>query len=215
MHIFVQKAYDFNSYNEIYRNGKSVTSFEKKILYKFLKSIDKNKPKVLDIGCGAGLPYDAFLVENNCILQGIDCSKKQVQHAKSNVPRANYVNSDFLKYSLVDSYDGVIMLYSLFHFHRAYHDEILNKIYNCLTENGKVLLNVRKENCGLLKFRRNFCGKPMLWSHYDYKTFKEIAQYAGFKCKYLGDEKDHGSAESHIWLILEKNTRKFETWYGS
>lgn len=73
-----------------------------------------------------------------------------------------------------------------------------------LMPQGKVLLNIRKEGCGKPKYRKNFCGKPLCWSHYDRDTFLPVIHHIGFAYEIIGDEKLHGSSESHLWLILSK-----------
>jgi len=204
MGMMVKKSYNENSYHEVYRNNRDLTSFERTAMCKFLRCIDSESPNILDMGCGTGKPYDEFLVKNKCRVTGLDYSKSHINLASKNVPQVKYVYANFLSYNYSEIYDGVIMLYSLFHVQRDYHQKLLQNIYNHLSAKGKILLNVRKEDSGDIKYKRNFCGKPMFWSHYDYKTFKKIVRSIGYRLTYLGDEKKHGSSESHIWLILEK-----------
>ena len=45
----------------------------------------------------------------------------------------------------------------------------------------------------------------MVWSNYDINTFCDIATDIGFKQIVLGDEKDFGSKESIVWIILTKS----------
>ncbi|MBO5462647.1 MAG: class I SAM-dependent methyltransferase [Clostridia bacterium] len=203
MTICVRHSYNTNDYNACYRKREYLTSFEEKCIAQFLSVINNPTPKILDVGCGSGKPYDQFLLSKNCQLVGVDISKKQIELARLNAPSAKYININFLRYNTSEKFDGVIMLYSLFHVSREYHRSFLEKIYSMLNDGGKVLLNVRKED-NLLKFRHDFCGKSMFWSHYDYKTFKKILRETGFKFEFLGDEKNSGSSESHVWLLLHK-----------
>lgn len=201
----VRRAYNENQYDLVYRQNRDLTSFETSVLQTFLKSISFESPSIIDIGCGTGRPYDRFLISNNCSVLGIDLSKRHIVAARANVPQGTYICKDFLQYKDKKLYDGAMMLYSLFHIHRDYHKTVLEKVYNFLNNNGKLLLNVRKEDCGDIKYKENFCGKPMYWSHYDFKTFKDIAETVGFRVKVLGDEKDYGSSESHLWILLKKH----------
>ena len=158
----------------------------------------------MDVGCGAGVPFDLYFVDQGCKITGIDASKTQIGKAMMNIPSAKFINMDFIKYQDEALYDGIVLLYSLFHIQREYHLIVMQKIYNLLTPQGKVLLNIRKEDCGKLKYRKNFCGKPMCWSHYDSDTFLSIIHSIGFTYEIIGDEKSYGSSESHLWLILSK-----------
>lgn len=204
MNMFVRHSYNTNHYNEIYRERSNLTKFENIAFSKFFSYLHKSEPCILDIGCGAGKPYDIFLQQKNCQLTGVDCSKKQIERAQKNVPNAKYIVVDFMKYKASPKYDGIIMLYSLFHIKREYHEDILRKSYEMLDQGGKMLITVRREDSGNIKYRSNFCGQPMLWSHYSYKAFKRILRSVGFSFDVIGDEKSYGSSESHLWLLLEK-----------
>jgi 2-polyprenyl-3-methyl-5-hydroxy-6-metoxy-1,4-benzoquinol methylase len=203
MQFCVKKSYDANNYVKVYRHNREATPFEKKILTKFIHSMQSASPFILDIGCGTGKPYDEFLINNDCIVTGIDFCKKHIEEAKSNIAGGTFICSNFLKYDFTEKYDGIVMLYSLFHIHRESHFDFLSKLYHSLKDNGKVLLNVREESRNL-KFKKEFCGKPMYWSHYDFETFKSITKKIGFQHHLLGDEKRYGSTESHLWIILKK-----------
>lgn len=204
MRLIVAQCYDKNKYNEIYRAQKQLTAFEYSAINTYLKKLSSNRPYIIDIGCGAGMPFDAYFLYRGCEVVGIDISKAQISRAKINVPLAKFINADFMSYQDTMLYDGAVLFYSLFHIQREYHFNIMQKIYSLLTPQGKVLLNIRKEDCGQLKYRKDFCGKPMCWSHYDSNTFLEIVSRIGFSYEIIGDEKNFGSAESHLWLILSK-----------
>lgn len=204
MQMMVAHYYNNNEYNEVYRHDRTLTRFEYLAIDKYLDSLASRYPNIMDIGCGAGMPFDAYFVNRGCSITGIDISKTQISKAMVNIPTARFINSDFLKYSDETLYDGMVLLYSLFHIQREYHPYVMQKVYNMLMPQGKVLLNIRKEDCGKLKYRKNFCGKPMCWSHYDSATFLSIIHQIGFRYEIIGDEKAYGSSESHLWLILSK-----------
>ncbi len=205
MRLIVTQSYNSNEYNNVYRTQKELTTFEYSAINTYLRKMSSDKPYIIDIGCGAGIPFDAYFSNQGCKIIGIDISSVQINKAKMNVPSAKFINTDFMLYQDTILYDGAVLLYSLFHIQREYHPRVMQKIFNLLKPQGKVLLNIRKEDCGKLKYRKNFCGKPMCWSHYDYNTFLEIVSYIGFSYEIIGDEKSFGSPESHLWLILSKS----------
>ncbi len=49
------------------------------------------KGKVLDLGCGTGLPYARCLVEKRFDVLGVDLSEEMVKVASMNVPEASFV----------------------------------------------------------------------------------------------------------------------------
>lgn len=204
MRLIVTQCYNSNKYNEVYRTQKELTIFECSAINAYLRKLPSDKPYIIDIGCGAGIPFDAYFLHQGCKIIGIDISTTQIDKAKVNLPSAKFINADFMSYQDTTLYDGAVLLYSLFHIQREYHPIVMRKIYNLLTPQGKVLVNVRKEDCGRLKYRKNFCGKPMCWSHYDCNTFFEMVNRIGFSYEIIGDEESFGSSESHLWLILSK-----------
>lgn len=203
MKTIVAHYYNKNKYNEVYRNRITLSKFESMCVERFLSSL-KPKPFILDVGCGSGVPFGVNFISCGCSVDGIDISSKQIQRARKCMPQARCINSDFLKYSTEDKYDGISMLYSLFHIKREFHFDVLKKAYGLLNDDGAILMNIRREDSGNVKCKADFCGNPMFWSHYSYKEFRKVAKSIGFKVEVLGDEKTHGSSESHLWLILRK-----------
>src|SRR5712692_8745566 len=45
---------------------------------------------ILDVGCGAGMPIDRYLLERGFRVTGLDISEKQIELARRHVPRASY-----------------------------------------------------------------------------------------------------------------------------
>ncbi|QVK18268.1 class I SAM-dependent methyltransferase [Mycoplasmatota bacterium] len=200
----IKRSYEINNYWKKYRENRQLTKFEKESIDSFIISLKSPVKKVLDLGCGTGLPYDDYLVKNGCYLTGIDFSKKHISMAKKNIPNAKFIYDDFLSYKFSNKFTGILLFYSFFHIHRSNHNYLLKKIYNLLLDNGIVLMNVRSEDSGDIKYKDNFCGKPMCWSHFNFEKFHSMAISCGFSIKVLGDEKDYGSDESHIWIIMKK-----------
>ena len=200
----VKDSYENNYYHFAYRKYRKLTCFEREALEYFLAILNVRSPHILDLGCGTGVPYGQFLIKKKCIITGIDCSEKHLNMALSNIPQANLICADLLNCEFPSVFNGAIMLYSLFHVPRIFHMKVLKKIYRHLSKEGKILLNVREGDSDGVKYKEDFCGKPMCWSHYSYKAFKVMADSVGYKVETLGDEINFGSSESHIWLILKK-----------
>ena len=54
--------------------------------------------KILDLGCGTGIPTCKFLSENNFSVTGIDISFKMLSHVRLNAPLATFIEADILSY---------------------------------------------------------------------------------------------------------------------
>lgn len=199
----VKEGYNRNNYNEKYRATTGVTSFEKKSIDLFLSLLPENAT-VLDLGCGAANTYDRYIIDQGCNLIGVDFSLSQIERARKNCPQANFYCGDILEYPISEVYDGITLFYSLFHISRERHADLLKRIYDSTAQNCTILLNIRNEDSGGVKMKSDFCDYPMYWSHYSSEVFLKIIRNIGFKYHIIGDEKEFGSSESHLWLILQK-----------
>ncbi len=203
MHKIVKDGYENNIYNQKYRSSKELSPFEKFCLDAFFSMIPDNSI-VLDLGCGAACTYDNWIISHGYKLIGVDFSHAQIQRAVINCPKGLFVDSNMLSFPITPEYSGITMFYSLYHIHRSLHKAFLQRIYNQSGNNCTILLNIRKEDSGDYKFKNDFCNNSMCWSHYSIEEFLSIIYQIGFSYQILGDEKEYGSKESHVWLLMYK-----------
>lgn len=199
----VKQSYEENNYTDIFRN-RFVTEFEKDMFDRTLSYLPDN-PKVLDLGCGNGYPYDAYLIQKRCHLVGIDFCHKHIMEAKTNNPDAVYI-CDNIKNHLKNEgeFDLIIALYSILHIPRDEHESIFKSIYNKIKRDGYFLITLRNEDSGELKYKENFCGSDMFWSYFDYTTYEKMLKNIGFQIIECKDEQNYGSKEQHNWVLLKK-----------
>lgn len=200
----VKEGYNHNNYNEKYRKNNTITTFEKQCLDLFLKTVPPNR-SILDLGCGSAKTYDRYILSQGYHLIGVDFSEAQISKAKQNCPNGTFYCDNILTFPITPAYGGITLFYSLFHIHREQHSTLFQKLYANTASDCSILLNIRKEDCSEIKEKKDFCNYPMYWSHYSQEVFIEIIKEIGFIPTILGDEKNFGSKESHIWLILKKS----------
>src|SRR5690348_18187519 len=71
--------------------------------------------RILDIGCGAGMPL-TFELSKTFDVTGVDISIRQVDLARRNVPAARFIHGDITTLRFPPaSFDAVVGSYSLFH----------------------------------------------------------------------------------------------------
>ncbi|MEA2070980.1 MAG: class I SAM-dependent methyltransferase, partial [Asgard group archaeon] len=137
------------------------------------------KGTILDVGSGSGIPVAKYLTEKGFKIIGIDISKKMVELAKKNVPKATFRQQDVLQMDFEDSsFDGIICVYTLWHVPRKKHAEIFKKFYELLKSNGILVINTGiRESEGLSLFY----GQPMLWSNNSPKKTLQAIKELGFE----------------------------------
>ena len=95
--------------------------------------------RVLDLGCGAGIPATKELADRFEVT-GVDISRQQLLRAQANVPNARLVQGDFFELDVPDtSFDGIAALYSISHIPRAEHRDLFAKLARWLTPGGLFL----------------------------------------------------------------------------
>jgi len=156
---------------------------------------------VLDIGCGAGVPVDKYLIDKGFKIIGIDISEKQIELAQKYLPQGEFHLKDMTEFKDGEfSVDAVVSFYAISHTPREQHLEILKKVNSFLPNNGLLLVTMGSGDW--VGKESDFLGTEMEWSHYDSETNKKLIQDAGFKI--LFDEIDTQVGEKHLVVLGQK-----------
>jgi ubiquinone/menaquinone biosynthesis C-methylase UbiE len=168
-------------------------------LEKFVKYLPE-KGKVLDVGCGVGIPIAKFFVENGFDLTGIDISKGMVTNARKNVPEAQFFQYDMADLEFQDNYfDGLVSIYAMFHVPKRKHGEIIKNFHRMLKKEGFMILVFNpRENEGV----DDFLGTDMYWSCHKPEISRELVLDAGFEI--IFDEILDRGNELMYWIIAKK-----------
>ncbi|GLY49459.1 class I SAM-dependent methyltransferase [Lentzea sp. NBRC 102530] len=112
---------------------------------RYLAEFDERLPdgaKVLELGCGAGVPCGRKLAERHDLL-GVDLSRRQVELARANVPGARFEKADMTALDLPEGeFDGIAAFYSILHVPRAEQPALLAKIAGWLKPGGLFLASL-------------------------------------------------------------------------
>jgi 2-polyprenyl-3-methyl-5-hydroxy-6-metoxy-1,4-benzoquinol methylase len=166
-----------------------------------LISLIPNRSVILDVGCGAGIPIDQYLVNKGFKVIGIDISDKQIELAKQNVPQGYYERKDMSQLQEGEyKVDAVISFYAIFHTPRGTHLDIFKKIRSFISPGGYILATMGYSNWEGKD--NDFFGDEMKWSHYGEDKNKEIIKEAGFRI--IFDEIDTSGGEKHLVVMAQK-----------
>jgi len=162
--------------------------------------------KVLDAGCGAGLPISQMLSEKFEVT-GVDFSEAQIELAKKNVPNANFICQDITQLNFPENtFDGICSYYAIIHIPREEQQPLFGNFDRMLKPDGLALLCLGAESV-VEDIDENFLGTRMYWSHYDSETYLEMLTQCGFTIlwsKRVADGTCEGAG--HLFTLVQKQT---------
>jgi SAM-dependent methyltransferase len=163
------------------------------------------KARVLDAGCGAGIPVTRNLSEKFDVT-GVDFSEKQIELAKKNVLNATFICQDMTKLDFpARSFGGICSFYAIIHIPREEHRTLLANFYRMLKPGGVTLLCLGAEDLQD-EVEDDFHGQSMYWSHYDAATYESMLKDIGFTAlisKLVPDETYGGK---HLFVLAQKES---------
>lgn len=133
--------------------------------------------RVLDLGCGCGVPATRALSEHGFDVVGVDFSATQVARARRLVPAATFVEADMATFDAEpSSFDAVTSFYALIHVPLADQRRVLARLAVWLRPGGWALLIVGH---GRWRGVEDYLGAPMFWDHADRDTYLGWLREAG------------------------------------
>ncbi len=187
---YTQIAQKYHNQRHLYPN--------KSLLKKFIKYLPKNS-RVLDLGCGAGVPISKFLVDNGYKITGIDFSDGMLKLAKKNVPKAKFMKMDMTNMKFKEnSFDGAVSFYAIIHVPREKHKRIYKSLHKSLRNGGIILLNASGTSTWE-EHVDDYMGVPMFWSFYHPKKTLKIIKDEGFEILWSDVLKLGG--ETQFWVF--------------
>ena len=174
-----------------------------RLLDEFIERLPENA-KVLDAGCGAGVPISQMLSERFDVT-GVDFSEAQIKLAEKNVPKAKFLCRDMTSLDFrEDTFDGICSYYAIIHIPREEHEPLLEYFYRILRPGGFALLCLGAEHL-VDDIDENYLGTRMYWSHYDIDTYLKMLKDCSFSViwsKRVVDETCEGSG--HLFVMSQK-----------
>jgi len=138
--------------------------------------------RVLDLGCGCGVPVARDLVAGGHWVTGVDISDAQIRRARHLVPGARFLRVDATTLRMPPgSFEAVVALYSMIHMPLRAQPALLGSIAGWLVEDGLLLLSAGWR--GWTGADNGWLGSEttMWWSHADVATYRQWLKQAGFE----------------------------------
>jgi len=191
----------YNKIAQSYYNHRDLEKFNGE-LESFSLLVPENA-KVLDVGCGAGIPTAKFLVDKGLDVTGIDISETMIKLARENVPDGKFLKMDINNLVFPEeTFDGIISVYTLFHIPKENHFNIFQNFYKLLKPEGVIMINTGISESE--SFSR-FFGVKMFWSNYSPDKTLDLVKDAGFSILFDGILVRGGEYQYWIFGKKEKN----------
>lgn len=157
--------------------------------------------RVLDLGCGSGLPTAKQLIDAGVEVVGTDESAVMVELARQQAPGGRYLHQDLRDFDDLGEFDAMIAFFALLMLPRTDIPELLAK---CRTRlRGPKLLLVSMVHGDFDFFPVSFLGAQTNVSAYPPEKLREVVADAGYDVLDLQEveaEAEPGRIEVQIYL---------------
>lgn len=169
--------------------------------------------KILELGCGAGVPVTKTLVERGYNIVANDISEKQIELAKQHVPGPRYILGDMTQLDLEKgSFDAAIAFYTIFHIPRKQHQALFENVHSFLKPGGLFLatLYVPDEESSYM----SFMGAKTFFSGHGTVESVKLLKKTGFEMitdevRAQGDVDDKDDPDNGVsfhWVLAKKTS---------
>jgi len=138
--------------------------------------------RILDLGCGCGIPAAQELSQQHGVT-GVDFSSVQIQRARQLVPEADFICADMTELGFPpQTFDAALSWYALIHVSLEEQHRLLSRIATWLKPHGWLPCTVGHR--AVTDIEENWLGVPggtMFWSHADQKTYERWLTESGFR----------------------------------
>jgi len=174
--------------------------------------------RILDVGCGHGIPMIDYLLQQEFNVTGLDASPKMLERVKQRFPSVPLINLPIEDLDIEQEFDGVCSLSSMLYLDPIDFAHGLYRVYRALKPGGLLLLNA-------YDLHPTWRGEPYHvdikrwmwgWSYSMDEVAKSLDEHGYFKVLDMQDvtlpgEKQEGiekwfiQARKNYEKILEKN----------
>ncbi|TKC94630.1 class I SAM-dependent DNA methyltransferase [Polyangium fumosum] len=136
--------------------------------------------RVLDVGCGSGVPTAKLLAEVGFSVHGIDVSKEMLRLARQNAPGATFEQADMMTFSSEPgAFGGIAAFFSLLMLRKSDIPAALRKIARALRPGGYLVLSMVEGDFDFLALP--FLGHAVHVSAYPQEALEVVLREAGFE----------------------------------
>jgi 2-polyprenyl-3-methyl-5-hydroxy-6-metoxy-1,4-benzoquinol methylase len=193
-------------YDEIadaYLDRFGVSVVRQKWLGHLIESLHSEGSRVLDLGCGAGIPVARDLAALGHSVIGVDGSTQQIVRARRNVPAATFIEADMCAVEFeAASFDAVGAFYSMTHIPTAQQGAIISKIASWLKPGGTLVASFAAGEAG--EWIGEWLGTTMFFGHSSEDATLRCLDRAGLYVRRALVERQDNEDAFFLWIEAAK-----------
>lgn len=167
------------------------------------------RSRLLDLGCGSGVPIGNMLCRSGFRVTGVDRSAKLLERAAAAMPGAGLVRADLLHLPLnavKGGFDGAVMWDVLFHLPRETHIPILESIYTRLHPGGCLIFTSGGCHDNIPPFTDHMFGVEFYYDAMPPDQTVRSCEALGFKVREYAvlNQPDGGRDKGRIGLLVSR-----------
>lgn len=169
--------------------------FEKPWLDRFIGLLPP-RGSILELGCGSGVPIDAYLIHRGFAVTGVDSSPSMITLCRGRFPQNEWLAGDMRTLALGRRFDGVLAWDSFFHLNHDDQRAMFPVFAQHAQPRGTLMFTSGPEHGEVLG---EFAGEPLYHSSLDPSEYRALLHQNGFQVvgHVLGDA---ASGEHTVWL---------------
>lgn len=159
--------------------------------------------RVVDLGCGSGVPISRYFSDRGYQVTGYDISQEMLDIARVEVPNATFELVSIEEIELdASSVDLIVSFFAIIHIDRRYHRELFVKIFEWLRPGGAALLTLGATDQPETR-EPDLHGQSMVWSYFDAESNLKMLSEVGFTVTW--NEIEEFPTEKHLFVIVMKS----------
>lgn len=156
--------------------------------------------RVLDLGCGAGVPVARVLTGRGHAVVGVDSSAVQIDKARTLVPGATFICADMSSLRLeAGSFDAVGAFYSIAHLPTVEHAKLFKAVAGWLRPGGVFVASLGSGPAG--DWTGEWLGAPMFFSHAGEERNLALIEEAGLVIQRAEVERQDNEDAAFLWIV--------------
>jgi SAM-dependent methyltransferase len=171
--------------------------------------LDKLRPllpqtgRVVDLGCGSGVPITRYFTTRGYEVEGYDISPRMLEIARREVPGAAFHEARIEDVDLdSESVDLVVSFFAIIHVPREEHAALFARAFTWLRPGGAALLSLGVTD-NPDDYEADWHGAPMRWSHFDAETSLRLMRDAGLEIEFAEVE-EFADGERHLFVVARR-----------